>query len=226
MAEIELKNISKVYKTGKVRLKALDNVSLEVPRGGFVAIMGPSGSGKSTLMHIIGLLDRPTSGNLSFGGEDINMKMADRKLAKLRSRKIGFVFQQFNLLPRITALANVLMPTAYAHKKTNFVKRAHELLGLVGLSGREQHKSSELSGGEIQRVAIARALINNPDIILADEPTGNLDSRSGQEVLRVLTDLNKEGKTIILITHDSKIAAYAGKIIHIFDGKIQEDNND
>lgn len=220
MKQIELKNISKIYKSGSVELRALDGVSLGIEKGDFLAVMGPSGSGKSTLMHIVGLLDRPTSGELSISGEALNMKMADRKLAKLRSRKIGFVFQQFNLLPRISALANVLMPTTYLKKsKLNYTKRAHEILKLVGLSGRERHKSSELSIGEIQRVAIARALINDPEIILADEPTGNLDSQSGKGVMKVLTNLNEEGKTVVVITHDPKIAAYAKKIVHLLDGK-------
>lgn len=222
MKQIELKDIEKIYDLGKVKVHAACGINFDVNKGEMVAIMGPSGSGKSTLMHIIGLLDRPTAGELFIGGEKIDMKMPDRKLAKIRSEKIGFVFQQFNLLPRTTAIANVLMPTTYVDgKKSDFEERAHKLLKLVGLNGRERHKPSELSGGEIQRVAIARALINDPEIILADEPTGNLDSKSGKEVMEVLTNLNKQGKTIIIITHDQKIADYANRTFNILDGKLQ-----
>lgn len=218
---IELKNISKIYRLGRLEVRALRDVSISVKEGEMVAIMGPSGSGKSTLMHIIGLLDRPTKGNLLINDKKINMEMADSKLARIRSEKIGFVFQQFNLLPRTTALANVLMPATYMHGgKSKYIERAKELLSEVGLSGREKHKPNELSGGEIQRVAIARALINNPDIILADEPTGNLDSKSGKDVMDVLKKLNKKGKTVIIITHDPKIAAEAHRVINMLDGKV------
>jgi putative ABC transport system ATP-binding protein len=223
MPQIELKNIKKIYKTGAVEVHAVSDVSFKLDKGDMIAIMGPSGSGKSTLMHIIGLLDRPTSGQLLITDEKIDMKMPDRKLAKIRSKRIGFIFQQFNLLPRTSAIANVLMPTIYVKgKKPDFEEKAHKLLKLVGLSGREKHKPSELSGGEIQRVAIARALINDPDIILADEPTGNLDSKSGKEVMQLLVNLNKEGKTIIIITHDPKIAEYARRTVHILDGKVEK----
>ncbi len=225
MIQIELKNIDKVYQTGKLKVKAVCGVSLKIQKGSIVAIMGPSGSGKSTLMHIIGLLDRPTRGDLFIEGEKIDMKMPDRKLARLRLKKIGFIFQQFNLLSRATALSNVLMPTSYSSVSKKIAqKRANDLLKKVGLSDRQKHKPSELSGGEMQRVAIARALINDPEIVLADEPTGNLDSKSGQEIMKILLNLNKEGKTIVIITHDQKIADYAQKTIHILDGKIERES--
>lgn len=220
---IELKNVYKTYRSGKLEVKAVCGVNVAVKEGEMVAIMGPSGSGKSTLMHIIGLLDRPTKGTLSINGKKINMEMADSKLARIRSEKIGFVFQQFNLLSRTTALANVLMPATYMPGgKSKYTDKAKELLAEVGLSGREKHKSNELSGGEIQRVAIARALINDPEIVLADEPTGNLDSKSGKDVMDVLKNLNKKGKTVILITHDPKIAKQAGRTIHMLDGKVKK----
>lgn len=223
MNQIELKDVEKIYDTGSVKVHAVCGINLAVKKGEMIAIMGPSGSGKSTLMHIMGLLDRPTSGELYIGEEKIDMKMPDRRLAKLRSKTIGFVFQQFNLLPRISAMTNVLIPTIYLEgSKKNFKKRAENLLKRVGLEGRERHKSSELSGGEIQRVAIARALVNDPEIILADEPTGNLDSKSGDEVMNLLKELNKEGKTIIIITHDPRIAQYASRTVNILDGKITE----
>lgn len=221
MNVIELKNIYKTYRSGKLEVKAVRNVNVSVKEGEMVAIMGPSGSGKSTLMHIIGLLDRPTRGTLLINGKKLNMEMPDKRLARIRSEKIGFVFQQFNLLPRTSALANVLMPATYMPGgKSKYIERANELLAGVGLTGREKHKPNELSGGETQRVAIARALINDPEIILADEPTGNLDSKSGKDVMKVLKDLNKKGKTVILITHDQKIANQAGRIIKILDGRV------
>jgi putative ABC transport system ATP-binding protein len=175
-------------------------------------------------MHIIGLLDRPTKGALYIDGKEVDLQMPDAKLAKLRSEKIGFVFQTFNLLSRITALDNVLMPTQYRKVgKADRIARANELLAEVGLSGREKHRPTELSGGQIQRVAIARSLINNPDIILADEPTGNLDSKSGTEIMDLLTDLNKKGKTVILITHDQRIADFADRTIHLLDGSVEKE---
>jgi len=220
---IELRKVSKSYKTGKLHVDALKNVDIKIEEGEFVAIMGPSGSGKSTLMHIIGLLDRPTEGDLYISGKKIELNMPDAKLAKLRSEKIGFVFQTFNLLSKITAIKNVLMPTQYRKiGKKDRDARAKELLREVGLAGREAHKPTELSGGQIQRVAIARSLINNPDIILADEPTGNLDSKSGTEIMNLLTELNKKGKTVILITHDPRIAGFAKRTIQILDGKVQK----
>jgi putative ABC transport system ATP-binding protein len=220
---IELRKVTKSYKTGKLSVEALCGVDVKIQKGEMVAIMGPSGSGKSTLMHIIGLLDRPTTGDLYIDGKKVDLKMPDAKLAKLRSEKIGFVFQTFNLLSKLTALDNVLMPTQYHRTgKSNRQTRAMEILSEVGLSGREKHRPTELSGGQIQRVAIARSLINNPDIILADEPTGNLDSKSGTEIMKVLTDLNKKGKTVILITHDQRIADFASRTIHILDGRVEK----
>lgn len=221
MLAVKLGNVNKVYRNGKLKLHALVDINLAIKQGEMVAVMGPSGAGKSTLMHIIGLLERPTSGHVSIGGQEVNLSMADATLARLRLEKIGFVFQSFYLLPRMTALANVLMPTAY--RKTNKSGRkqqAYELLVKLGLAERVNHKPAELSGGEKQRVAIARALINNPEIILADEPTGNLDSKSGAEVMQVLVDLNKQGKTVLIITHDEKVAAYCQRKIHILDGRI------
>lgn len=221
MSIIELNNVTKTYKSGKLSVNAVCGVSIKINKGEMVAIMGPSGSGKSTLMHIMGLLDRPTSGELLINDQKINMGMPDSKLAKIRSERIGFVFQQFNLLHKMTALSNVIMPTIYKKiGKKSAQERATHLLNEVGLKGRIKHKPSELSGGETQRVAIARALVNDPDIILADEPTGNLDSKSGQEIMKVLIDLNKKGKTVILITHDQKIADYATKTYRIMDGKL------
>ncbi len=220
---IELRKVSKSYKTGKLHVDALKNIDIKIESGEFVAIMGPSGSGKSTLMHIIGLLDRPTKGELFIAGKKIELDMADSKLAKLRSERIGFVFQTFNLLSKITAMKNVLMPTQYRKiGKVDREERARELLREVGLAGREDHRPTELSGGQIQRVAIARSLINNPDIILADEPTGNLDSKSGTEIMNLLTELNKKGKTVILITHDQRIADFADRTIRILDGEVQK----
>jgi len=221
MKAIELKEITKTYSTGKLVVPVLQGIDLSIDEGEFVSIMGPSGSGKSTLMNIIGLLDRPTSGELKISDKPITLNMSDRMLALLRSEKIGFVFQTFNLLPKLSALSNVLVPTAYSGKaKAKRYSRAKELLDKVGLGKREKHKPTELSGGENQRVAIARALINDPDIILADEPTGNLDSKSGEGIIKVLRDLYEEGKTVVIITHDEKIAETSKRIIEIFDGKI------
>jgi putative ABC transport system ATP-binding protein len=187
-----------------------------------VALMGPSGSGKSTLMHIIGLLDRPTSGSYELNGRKIELGMSDRALARLRSQMIGFVFQSFFLLPRLSALENVLVPSQYRLEgKRDRIARAEGLLHQLGLANRMRHLPSELSGGEKQRVAIARALMNEPSIILADEPTGNLDQASGKEVMRILTDLHKEGKTVLVITHDAKVAASCQRTIRILDGKLE-----
>lgn len=218
---VELQKVDRVYQTGKVLVPALLDITESIKNGEMVAIMGPSGSGKSTLMNIIGLLDRPTRGTLKIAGETIDLSMSDAKLAKLRGQKIGFVFQSFNLLPKLSALTNVLMPTYY--QKTNrakAIKEAERILKQVGLGSRLHHRPNELSGGEKQRVAIARALINNPEIILADEPTGNLDSKSGQEIILILKTLQSHGKTIIIITHDQTIAAECQRIIQLFDGQL------
>lgn len=221
MNAIELKDIAKTYATGKLVVPVLKGIDLSIDEGEMVSIMGPSGSGKSTLMNIIGLLDRPTSGELMIAEKQITLNMSDKMLATLRSEKIGFVFQTFNLLPKLTAVSNVLVPTAYSSKvKSKRNERARELLERVGLGKRGKHRPTELSGGENQRVAIARALINDPDIILADEPTGNLDSKSGEGIIKLLDDLNSEGKTVIIITHDEKIAKKSKRVIEIFDGSI------
>jgi len=208
---------------GKVKVEALKGVSFYVDKGEFVAIMGPSGSGKSTLMHIIGCLDKPTEGNFVIGGKDVS-KLNDDKLAEIRNKSIGFVFQQFNLLSRNSILHNVETPLIYAGIKT---KKRRELsiqaLESVGLSDRAKHKPNEISGGEKQRVAIARALVNNPLIILADEPTGNLDTKTGEEIMKIFDKLYQEGHTIIMVTHDVEIARHAQRIIHLRDGLIEKD---
>lgn len=218
---ITLTDVTKVYQSGKVATPVLLDVSLQIKRGEMVAIMGPSGSGKSTLMNIIGLLDRTSAGTLEIDGHAVDLAMSDGALAQLRRNKIGFVFQSFNLLPRLTALANVLVPTTYAKvPKAKALQQAKQLLKRVGLEERAHHRPSELSGGEKQRVAIARALINDPDIILADEPTGNLDSKSGEVVMELLKELKREGKTIVIITHDDKIAKQCERTIRLLDGRI------
>lgn len=206
-----------------VETVALNNISFSIDKGEFVAIMGPSGSGKSTLMHILGALDTPTSGKYILDGEDVS-KLSKDQLAEIRNKKIGFVFQSFNLLPRTTALKNVALPMIYAgiSKKERFEK-AKILLGQVGLEDRMEHTSSQLSGGQMQRVAIARALAMNPSIILADEPTGNVSSAQSDEIMGVFQNLQKQGHTVIMITHESSVAAYAQRIIHIKDGAIEKD---
>lgn len=221
---IEVKNITKTYKSGDVETEVLKGISLTISGGEFVAIIGPSGSGKSTLMHILGCLDVPTSGQYFFEGKDIS-KLSDDELAEIRKKKIGFVFQSFNLLPRATALRNVMLPLTYTNipreKKDGIAKQS---LLKAGLDEKHfYHLSNQLSGGEMQRVAIARALVNNPAIVFADEPTGNLDSKTGEVVLGTFKDLNKQGKTIILITHEKYIAAKADRVIAIKDGIIFED---
>jgi len=223
MRLINLSHLSKIYQSGEVEVKALDDISFEIQKGEFVAIMGPSGSGKSTLMHILGLLDRPTSGKYLLEGMDTS-KFSDEELAKIRNKKIGFVFQFFNLLPRTAALRNVVIPMIYGGiKPEEREKRAQELLEAVGLKERIYHTSSQLSGGEQQRVAIARALAMNPSIILADEPTGNIATAQAEEIMRIFQKLNIKGHTIVLITHESDIAEYAKRIIHLRDGKIVKD---
>lgn len=217
---LHISNITKAYSIGNDTFMALENVSLSVKKGEFVAIMGPSGSGKSTLMHIIGCLDKPTSGSVIIEGRDI-MKADDRQLAQIRNTHIGFVFQQFNLLRKTSAIANVELPLIYAKViPEERKKRARALLSDVGLSDKMNNIPSQLSGGQQQRVAIARALVTNPSIILADEPTGNLDSKSGADIMKILRDLHKKGKTIILVTHDEHVAGFAKRIIRIADGKI------
>ncbi|MDO8436095.1 MAG: ABC transporter ATP-binding protein [bacterium] len=221
---IEIKNISKIYKTGDVETKALKDISFSIDDGEFVAIMGPSGSGKSTLMHILGCLDAATSGQYFFDGKDVS-KFSDDELADIRKEKIGFVFQSFNLLPRTTVLRNVILPLIYA----NFPREKREEIARNSLlsagldEARFNHLSNQLSGGEMQRVAIARALVNDPAIIFADEPTGNLDSKTGELVMETFRKLNKEGRTIVLITHEKYIAENAKRKISIRDGEIIED---
>ncbi len=219
---IQLNSIKKTYKLKKLEVPVLHGIDFIVQPGEMVAIVGPSGSGKSTLMNIIGLLDRPTEGEYLLDGELLTLNMSDRKLAKIRAEKIGFIFQSFNLLPKQTALENVMLPASYIKQDGTTKKTALELLKKVGLDHRVNHKPTEMSGGEKQRIAIARALINNPDVILADEPTGNLDSKSGRQIMEILKKLNDEGKTILIITHDEKIANQCQKTIHIFDGEVVE----
>jgi putative ABC transport system ATP-binding protein len=220
---IELKDISKNYRMGELDICALDKVSLSVKQGELIAIMGPSGSGKSTLMNVLGCLDRPTSGTYTFESREISA-MTDDELAHVRNAKIGFVFQSFNLLPRFTALKNVEMPLIYsgvpAKQRT---ERAVPVMTMVGLSDRMEHRPTELSGGQQQRVAIARALVNHPPLLLADEPTGNLDSRSGAEILNILVDLNRQGVTIMIVTHDHDVAARCKRIVNLKDGKVVGD---
>ncbi|HSI20513.1 MAG TPA: ABC transporter ATP-binding protein [Verrucomicrobiae bacterium] len=220
---IKVREVVKTYEEGGNAVPVLKGISLEVEAGELVAIMGPSGSGKSTLMNLIGLLDRPTQGKLWLSGEAAHLSLSDRRLAELRAAKIGFVFQSFNLLPRLTALANVLMPAQYL-RQPDRKARAIQLLTDLGLGHRIHHVPTKLSGGEKQRVAIARALINDPDIILADEPTGNLDSKSGEDVMAILADLKKAGKTVLIVTHDQRVAKRCDRIINILDGVVKGDH--
>jgi putative ABC transport system ATP-binding protein len=220
---ISLSNITKNYRLGKVDIPVLTGVSLSVKSGELIALMGPSGSGKSTLMNIIGCLDRPTSGVYNFEDREIST-LSDDELAKVRNVKIGFVFQTFNLLPRFTALKNVEVPLIYSGVPARQRReRAIPLLQQVGLGDRMDHKPTELSGGQQQRVAIARALVNNPPLLLADEPTGNLDSRSGAEILNIIIDLNKKGVTVLIVTHDKDVAARCARTIRLKDGQIVDD---
>lgn len=219
---IELNNISKTYVSGELETPVLKSINFHIEKGEFVSIMGPSGSGKSTLMHILGLLDRPTTGQYFFNGRDIS-RLSDEELARLRNKEIGFVFQAFNLLARTNVLENVKLPLIYSDNKTNLDRRAKKVLESVGLGHRLSYFTNQISGGEKQRVAIARALVNEPSVIFADEPTGNLDSKSGTQVMRILQELNEEGNTIILVTHETFTAEHAKRIIRIRDGEIISD---
>ncbi len=220
---IELEDIKKNYYLGKQELKVLKGISLQVSKKEYVALMGPSGSGKSTLMNILGCLDSPTSGRYILNGEDVS-KMEDDGLADVRNKEIGFVFQQFNLLPRLTAAENVALPLIYnGTSKKIRTELALEMLNRVGLADRSHHKPNELSGGQNQRVAIARALVNNPSIILADEPTGNLDSKTSLEIMHIFDKIQQEGNTVILVTHEEDIAEHAHRIIRLKDGIIETD---
>ncbi len=218
---IELDNITKIYKAGRTEVAALRGISCRIGQGEMVSITGPSGSGKSTLMNIIGCLDKPTSGQYQLDGIEVN-KVSDNKLAEIRNKKIGFVFQSFNLLSRTTALTNVGLPLVYGGSG-NRRQRALQALESVGLAHRAKHKPNELAGGEQQRVAIARALINNPSLILADEPTGNLDTQTSKEIMLLFKQLNEQGITIVLVTHEPYIAAYTQRTIKIRDGQIEAD---
>jgi putative ABC transport system ATP-binding protein len=218
---IKLENITKIYRMGEVEVPALRGVTLDVQQGEMVALIGASGSGKSTLMNIIGFLDKPTAGRYTLEGIDVS-QLNDNRLAEMRNKKVGFVFQTYNLLPRTAAISNVELPLVYGGGGQKR-KRAMEALEHVGLSARAHHKPSELSGGEQQRVAIARALVNDPSIILADEPTGNLDSNATAEIISIFCQLNKEGITIVLVTHEPDVAARAKRIVRLLDGQIVED---
>ncbi len=226
---IEIQDLTKVYGVGDVAVQALRGVTATVEQGEFVAIMGSSGSGKSTLMNILGCLDRPTSGTYILDGEDVS-RLSKNQLASVRNKKIGFVFQSYNLLPRFTAVKNVTLPmlyNGYAHKSDRErTERAITMLESVGLGDRARHKPNELSGGQQQRVAIARALINTPSIILADEPTGNLDTRSSMEIMDLLHQLHKQGVTIVMVTHEVDIAGHAGRVMYLQDGQIVSDRMD
>ena len=220
---IKIENIIKNYYIGTVVVRALRTVSLVMERNEYVAIMGPSGSGKSTLMNILGCLDTPTDGMYMLNGQDVS-KMEDDQLAEVRNKEIGFVFQTFNLLPRYTALDNVILPLIYAGiSKHERIERAKETLSKVGLADRMDHKPNELSGGQRQRVAVARALVNNPSIILADEPTGNLDSKTSKDIMQLLDDIHASGNTVIVVTHEEDIAQNAERIIRLMDGEIESD---
>lgn len=220
---IRLTDVTKVYHMGETTVHAMAGISLHIAAGELTSIMGPSGSGKSTLMNILGCLDRPTSGSYCLDGQEV-ATLNDDELAMVRNKKIGFVFQNFNLLPRMSALQNVALPMVYAGLgKTARMETAVRALAMVGLEDRKDHRPNELSGGQRQRVAIARALVNNPAIIMADEPTGNLDSKSGNEIMELFCNLNNQGRTIILVTHEPEIAAFTRRILHVRDGKIVRD---
>ena len=220
---IKIRNMSKTYTMGSEMIYALREVDLDVSVNEYVALMGPSGSGKSTLMNLLGCLDTPTSGDYYLRGEQVSI-MEDAELAEIRNKLIGFVFQTFNLLPRMTALDNVALPLVYSGvSKHQRIERAQEVLSIVGLADRMLHKPNELSGGQRQRVAIARALVNNPAIILADEPTGNLDSRTSEEIMQIFHDIHKNGNTIIIVTHEPDIAEYAQRTVRLRDGRVESD---
>jgi putative ABC transport system ATP-binding protein len=220
---IEAEDLRKTYKMGTVEVHALAGVSFKIQRGEVVAIMGPSGSGKSTLMNLLGCLDRPTSGSYVLDGEEV-ANLNDDQLASIRNRKVGFVFQSFNLLPRASALSNVELPMRYAGVGKGRAFRAKEALTSVGLGERMHHKPTELSGGQQQRVAIARALVNDPAILMADEPTGNLDSKSGQEIMELILSLNRErGTTLLIVTHDPRVAEQTQRILHLQDGRLERE---
>ena len=224
MAIIHMEDIRKVYDTGKVKVEALKGLDLQIEQGELVAIVGPSGSGKSTLMNLLGCLDTPTSGRYDLGGQAVSGVSRD-ELAEIRNRRVGFVFQNFNLLPHITALENVEMPMLFGGvRPAERHRRAKELLERVGLGDRVDHKPTELSGGQMQRVAIARSLAMDPDIVLADEPTGNLDSTAGGDIMSIFTDLWKQGRTLVIITHDPALAKRASRVVEIRDGRIVADH--
>jgi putative ABC transport system ATP-binding protein len=220
---IELAGVRKVYRTGSLEVEALRGISLTIGQGEYVAVMGPSGSGKSTLMHILGCLDVPTSGTYWLAGEDVGV-MDEIELAEIRNRRVGFVFQQFNLLPSLTALRNVELPLAYGGvSRERRRRRATEALARIGLADRLAHRPGELSGGQQQRVAVARALVTDPALLLADEPTGNLDSTAAVDVLRLFDELHRQGRTVVLITHEAEVAQHAARVIRIRDGAIAAD---
>lgn len=222
---ITVENISKTYQMGQEVVKALDKVSLEIKEGEFTSIMGPSGSGKSTLMNILGLLDQFDGGSYTLNGINVSGHN-DSELAQIRNKEIGFVFQSFNLLPRMNLLENVMLPLVYAKvPKKERQERAKEALERVGLGERLYHKTNEISGGQTQRVAIARAIVNNPSVLMADEPTGNLDSKTTKSIMKIFQELNKEGTTIIMVTHEPEMAEYTKRIVHVRDGQIEKDEH-
>ncbi len=220
---IDIRNIVKIFQVGEVEVRALRGVDLAIKEGSYVAIMGPSGSGKSTMLNILGCLDRPTSGQYYLGGEDVS-QMDDDTLSSIRGERLGFIFQSYNLIPQLTVIENIQVPLIYRNVDlSKYEERCHELATLVGLQDRLDHRPTQLSGGQQQRVAIARSLINDPLMILADEPTGNLDSKTGQEVLEIIDQLNKRGKTIVMVTHDDHIAHRADRVVRLKDGYIDSD---